>query len=470
MKKSYKTELDKIKDLMYGEDTQKLSEDKKISPSLASGNNYSRILEFKEFPNNKTIAIIKEGNNKYVLKEALTKEGLSFEDFSILGGIKNLSNVTFNSVGMARNSVSLRLNTIKEEMGIEDNLESNIAMLNEAASCMKENTEEEEDNEDDLEIEDIEESFEYKGKEYDVNPFAVCNKSVGQGDKEKFGRCVKGVKKSSKVDESTELEKGIRAILESKLYNDFIDKASDKFINEAIKTENEAVMLNVPQANQPLPQQEVPVQTSPEGGNNDNPFGKEKFDAGVEADEDTDPKKYIEQLTGKLAQVMRKYNQENENPDFDTEKYVINMILSASHTSQMDEEDKKDIISKIKTSKEEPKVDDGNAESPEKDGDKEIQKEELVPLEVEDKKWNDDKITDFLSQLGANVISKSNGITEDGAKFNYTISKNGEKLMIQFPTEEDAEVFNGLINKYLDDKFFSEQNNQYRDFLIVKFI
>ena len=32
------------------------------------------------------------------------------------------------------------------------------------------------------------------------------------------------------------------------------------------------------------------------------------FDAGVDADEDTDPKKYIQQLTGKLSQSLRKYN------------------------------------------------------------------------------------------------------------------------------------------------------------------
>ena len=39
------------------------------------------------------------------------------------------------------------------------------------------------------------------------------------------------------------------------------------------------------------------------------------FDAGVEADEDEDPKKYIQQLTGKLSQELGKYNNELGEPD-----------------------------------------------------------------------------------------------------------------------------------------------------------
>ena len=33
------------------------------------------------------------------------------------------------------------------------------------------------------------------------------------------------------------------------------------------------------------------------------------FDPGVEADEEQDPKKFIQQLTGKLSQSLRKYNE-----------------------------------------------------------------------------------------------------------------------------------------------------------------
>jgi hypothetical protein len=81
----------------------------------------------------------------------------------------------------------------------------------------------------------------------------------------------------------------------------------------------------------------------------DKPFDEEPFDAGVEADEATDPKKFIEQLTGKLGQSLRKYSEEQGQPDFELEKFAVNSLLSATHTSEMDEEDKNDIIKKINT-------------------------------------------------------------------------------------------------------------------------
>lgn len=87
----------------------------------------------------------------------------------------------------------------------------------------------------------------------------------------------------------------------------------------------------------------------PEGAPaNDKPFNDEPFDAGVEADEQSDPKKFIEQLTGKLGQSLRKYNEEAGQPDFELEKFTINSILAATHTSEMDSNDQDDIIKKVK--------------------------------------------------------------------------------------------------------------------------
>lgn len=80
---------------------------------------------------------------------------------------------------------------------------------------------------------------------------------------------------------------------------------------------------------------------------NDKPFDDEPFDAGVEADEASDPKKYIEQLTGKLGQSLRKYTETQGQPDFELEKFAVNSLLSATHTSEMDEQDKSDIIKKV---------------------------------------------------------------------------------------------------------------------------
>ncbi len=82
---------------------------------------------------------------------------------------------------------------------------------------------------------------------------------------------------------------------------------------------------------------------------NDKPFDDQPFDAGVEADEDTDPKKFIEQLSGKIGQSLRKYTEETGQPDFELEKFAINSLLSATHTAEMDEDDRKDIIKKVNT-------------------------------------------------------------------------------------------------------------------------
>lgn len=98
---------------------------------------------------------------------------------------------------------------------------------------------------------------------------------------------------------------------------------------------------------------------------NDKPFDDDPFDAGVEADEDQDPKKFIEQLAGKIGTELRKYNDEVGEPDFDLEKYVINSVVSATHTGDMDNEDKNDIIKKINTAggkkDEDTKMDDDNS-------------------------------------------------------------------------------------------------------------
>ena len=90
--------------------------------------------------------------------------------------------------------------------------------------------------------------------------------------------------------------------------------------------------------------------TPPSNGTNDLPFEKQPFDAGVDADEESDPKKYIEQLTGKLGQSLRQYEDGQGQPDFELEKFAINSLLSATHTAEMQPEDQKDIIKKIKSS------------------------------------------------------------------------------------------------------------------------
>lgn len=71
------------------------------------------------------------------------------------------------------------------------------------------------------------------------------------------------------------------------------------------------------------------------------------FDAGVEADEETDPKRYIQQLAGKLSQSLRSYNSELPSPDTDLNKYVAGMINKQA-LEGMNPKDVNDVLSKIK--------------------------------------------------------------------------------------------------------------------------
>lgn len=83
---------------------------------------------------------------------------------------------------------------------------------------------------------------------------------------------------------------------------------------------------------------------------NEKPFNDEPFDANVDADENSDPKHFIQQLAGKLGQSLRKYNKDLNQPDYELEKFAINSVISATHTGQMDTDDQNDIIKQIKKS------------------------------------------------------------------------------------------------------------------------
>ena len=75
-------------------------------------------------------------------------------------------------------------------------------------------------------------------------------------------------------------------------------------------------------------------------------FGAD-FDAGVEANEEEDPKKFIQQLTGKLSQSLRKYNENNGQVDADLSKYVAGMIVKQA-IEGLSQEDTEEILDKVK--------------------------------------------------------------------------------------------------------------------------
>ena len=100
----------------------------------------------------------------------------------------------------------------------------------------------------------------------------------------------------------------------------------------------------------------------PPVGNEPNQFDT-NFDAGVEADENSDPKKFIQQLTGKLSQSLRNYNQSLPQPDADLDKYVAGMIVKQA-TDGLSQEDRKEILDKVNNDD----VDEQPAEEPQQDG------------------------------------------------------------------------------------------------------
>ena len=87
------------------------------------------------------------------------------------------------------------------------------------------------------------------------------------------------------------------------------------------------------------------------------------FDAGVEADEDSDPKRYIQQLTGKLSQSINSYN--SEQSDAGLNKYVASMIIAAT-CKNLDDKQKKELIEKINSAQSD-NLDGESMEEPEDD-------------------------------------------------------------------------------------------------------
>lgn len=99
-----------------------------------------------------------------------------------------------------------------------------------------------------------------------------------------------------------------------------------------------------------MPQGDMGMQQPPMddgmGGDVPNQFNT-NFDAGVEANEEEDPKKFIQQLTGKLSQSLQKYNDNNGQPDVELNKYVAGMIAKQAMKG-LSENDAEEIIDKIK--------------------------------------------------------------------------------------------------------------------------
>lgn len=101
-----------------------------------------------------------------------------------------------------------------------------------------------------------------------------------------------------------------------------------------------------------MPQMPMDNQMPPMG--NDQMMDNEPMDNGMEdpmmddnMENENDPKKEIQKLSGKLSQELRNYNNDQQSPDTDLNKYVAGMIIPQA-TKSMTSDEKAEVINKIK--------------------------------------------------------------------------------------------------------------------------
>lgn len=71
-------------------------------------------------------------------------------------------------------------------------------------------------------------------------------------------------------------------------------------------------------------------------------------DEGMGDEDEMDPKKDIQKQTGALSQALDQYNQEQEKPDTELNKYVMNMIGKQAGKA-LTPKDKKEVMKKMNT-------------------------------------------------------------------------------------------------------------------------
>lgn len=161
------------------------------------------------------------------------------------------------------------------------------------------------------------------------------------------------------------------------------------------------------------------------------------FDAGVEADEETDPKRYIQQLTGKLSQSLNSFNNDNGD-DPELSKYVAKMIVAAA-CKNLDEKAKKEIIEKINSAESEDEdmpEDDGEdmggeEAMPDANGGEDMGSEEAMP-EMPQQPMNERAFTkkSLINEMKIAELmdlTKSSGQTEEPKRPQEPIKNLGQK-------------------------------------------
>jgi len=176
----------------------------------------------------------------------------------------------------------------------------------------------------------------------------------------------------------------------------------------------------------------------------------------VGVDEDEDPKKFIQQLAGKIGQSLRDYEKGLGNPDFELEKFVINSVISATNTAEMDKGDRQDIIDKIETS-----GDDNNGGADEEPNDAvEIDAEVETDEPVEEMSLGDD-LEEIFAEWSKPMEIKEAITVSDGLKYHLdnrislgeSVFRYGSEKYIKLVKEVKSLYKSGLINLNENDEF-----------------
>ena len=165
-------------------------------------------------------------------------------------------------------------------------------------------------------------------------------------------------------------------------------------------------------------------------GMGDNNEFDTNFDPGVEADEEQDPKKFIQQLTGKLSQSLRKYNENNGQPDVDLSKYVAGMITKQAMEG-LSQDDANEIIDKIKADEDFSMEDEDNSNQ------------------------NIEKGNDQTMQQMDNQMSMDNDNFNQFQQPNESRIKRGYKI---------DEIVNGVLNNIEDNKHPYQKTDNKKSF------
>ena len=135
--------------------------------------------------------------------------------------------------------------------------------------------------------------------------------------------------------------------IDPKAIENAIAESIKRILGNKKKNLNEKHVIKVPKSN-PMPP--MPMEEPNMGGQDpmmgdEQPMDNQMMDG--EMGEENDPKKEIQQLSGKLSQELRNYNNDQQTPDTDLNKYVAGMVIPQA-TKVMTSDEKAEVINKIK--------------------------------------------------------------------------------------------------------------------------